>query len=211
MSFKNLAKTLGRVLKYLLPYWKIVVIALLFNLLATGTRLCQAKFVGWIMELMSKGSPAIAAVLDQSPHPEEQKLKQAGITPYGEKAKQGQGQLVAGTTSSAENGAESGASKADIDRSIDKLVEAGSGPVDSGHSDENTKVSAQEAAFNQFFSYDDGRNPFVTLNYVCLLFLIVMAIMGVCTYFQKYLTDQCGQLAIRDFRNNVFCSLQRLP
>ena len=211
VSFKNLVKTLGRVLKYLLPYWKIVVIALLFNLLATGTRLCQAKFVGWIMELMSKGSPAIAAVLDQSSHPEEQKLKQAGITPYGEKAQQGQGQSVTSTTSPADNGAESEASRADIDRSIDKLVEAGSGPVGSGHSDKNVQISSQEAAFNQFFSYDDGRNPFVTLNYVCLLFLIVMAVMGVCTYFQKYLTDQCGQLAIRDFRNNVFCSLQRLP
>ena len=211
VSFKNLVKTLGRVLKYLLPYWKIVVIALLFNLLSTGTRLCQAKFVGWIMELMSKGSPTIAAMVEPAPSNQEQKLREKGITPYGEKAKQGQGQLAASATNSSGNGAESEASKANIDRSIDKLVEAGSGPVDSGRSGENTKISAQEAAFNKFFSYDDGRDPFMTLNYVCLLFLIVMAVMGVCTYFQKYCTDQCGQLAIRDFRNNVFCSLQRLP
>lgn len=168
MSFINLAKTLGRVLKYLTPYWKVVLLALCFTLLATATRLCQAKFVGWIMELMSKGSPAIAQALDvsQSERHQERAQELGVVEPQAraEAAPQGGPQLEGG-----------------------------------------------ELIFRQLFSYEGGRSPFLLLNYVCILFLSVMAIMGVCTYFQKYLTDQCGQLAIRDFRNHVFSSLQRLP
>ena len=168
MSFINLAKTLGRVLKYLTPYWKVVLLALCFTLLATATRLCQAKFVGWIMELMSKGSPAIAQALEvsQSERHQERAQELGVVEPQAraEAAPQGGPQLEGG-----------------------------------------------ELIFRQLFSYEGGRSPFLLLNYVCILFLSVMAIMGVCTYFQKYLTDQCGQLAIRDFRNHVFSSLQRLP
>ena len=168
MSFINLDKTLGRVLKYLTPYWKVVLLALCFTLLATATRLCQAKFVGWIMELMSKGSPAIAQALEvsQSERHQERAQELGVVEPQAraEAAPQGGPQLEGG-----------------------------------------------ELIFRQLFSYEGGRSPFLLLNYVCILFLSVMAIMGVCTYFQKYLTDQCGQLAIRDFRNHVFSSLQRLP
>ena len=168
MSFINLAKTLGRVLKYLTPYWKVVLLALCFTLLATATRLCQAKFVGWIMELMSKGSPAIAQALEvsQSERHQERAQELGVVEPQAraEAAPQGGPQLEGG-----------------------------------------------ELIFRQLFSYEGGRSSFLLLNYVCILFLSVMAIMGVCTYFQKYLTDQCGQLAIRDFRNHVFSSLQRLP
>ena len=168
MSFINLAKTLGRVLKYLTPYWKVVLLALCFTLLATATRLCQAKFVGWIMELMSKGSPAIAQALEvsQSERHQERAQELGVVEPQAraEAAPQGGPQLEGG-----------------------------------------------ELIFRQLFSYEGGRSPFLLLNYVCILFLSVRAIMGVCTYFQKYLTDQCGQLAIRDFRNHVFSSLQRLP
>ncbi|MBQ7528670.1 ABC transporter ATP-binding protein, partial [bacterium] len=69
----------------------------------------------------------------------------------------------------------------------------------------------QDELFQLYFNYDNGRNPFLILNGVCLMFLAVMTVMGICTYFQRYLTDQCGQLAIRDFRNSVFFALQRLP
>lgn len=168
MSFINLAKTLGRVLKYLTPYWKVVLLALCFTLLATATRLCQAKFVGWIMELMSKGSPAIAQALEvsQSERHQERAQELGVVEPQAEAEAAPQG-----------------------------------GP----------QLEGGELIFRQLFSYEGGRSPFLLLNYVCILFLSVMAIMGVCTYFQKYLTDQCGQLAIRDFRNHVFSSLQRLP
>ncbi len=60
------------------------------------------------------------------------------------------------------------------------------------------------------FTYADGQDPFWRLNLICALFLGVMVVMGVGTYFQKYLVDLGGQSAIRDFRNHVFCHLQKL-
>lgn len=57
----------------------------------------------------------------------------------------------------------------------------------------------------------EGYVPFDRLNYICGLFLICMAFMGVATFLQKYTTSQCGYLAIRDFRREVFNNLQRLP
>lgn len=121
MSFAQLSRVLGRILRYLTPYWKIVVGALLLTVVVTGARLCQAKFVGYIMGLMSN---------------------------------------------------------------------------------DNTQ---------SFFSYQEGHSPFATLNIICLAFLGIMTLMGIATYFQKYATDQCGWLAIRDYRAEVFAALQRLP
>lgn len=209
MNFKTLVKTLGRVLKYLLPYWKIVIIAVLFNLLATGTRLCQAKFVGWIMDLMSKGSPVIAEVLEE--RQQEQLIKRQRAVEHRENVQGRQGEETEGVQASG--GGDGGSNSVDgVDGTTNgngSAVERGSVSTD-GPTAQRAQT-AQEAAFYQFFSYENGRSPFLILNTVCLLFLAVMTVMGVCTYFQKYLTDQCGQLAIRDFRNNVFCALQRLP
>lgn len=119
MSQKVLLRVLGRILKYMLPYWKLAVTALVLTVICTALRLCQAKFVGYIMDLMSRGDFALG--------------------------------------------------------------------------------------------YHDGQDPFLRLNLICGTFISLMTLMGVATYFQKYTTDQCGQLAIRDFRNQVFASLQRLP
>ncbi|MBQ7503427.1 ABC transporter ATP-binding protein [bacterium] len=181
MTFLNMAKVLGRVLKYLVPYWKTVVLAITLTLLATGTRLCQAKFVGWIMELMSNNTFAAVVVSDR---PTARPLP-----------------ALNGDTEAAKG--ESGAA-ADVNRaqSKDESVQDGA--------DKKASLK-QDEIFQRYFSYENGQSPFMALNYVCLFFLLVMTVMGVCTYFQKYLTDQCGQLAIRDFRNNVFFALQRLP
>ena len=61
------------------------------------------------------------------------------------------------------------------------------------------------------FSYSDGQDPFMRLNLICLAFLAVMAVMGASTYFQRYTIDLGGQQAVRDFRDQVFAHLQRLP
>lgn len=53
MPFKEMLRTVGRLLKYIKPYWKIVLCALLLTAFVTAARMCQAKFVGLIMELMS--------------------------------------------------------------------------------------------------------------------------------------------------------------
>jgi len=61
------------------------------------------------------------------------------------------------------------------------------------------------------FNYSDGQDPFMRLNLICLAFLAVMAVMGASTYFQRYTIDLGGQQAVRDFRDQVFAHLQRLP
>ena len=43
-------KNLGRILGYVKPYWKTVALALLLTIIATSTRLLQAKFVGVMMK-----------------------------------------------------------------------------------------------------------------------------------------------------------------
>lgn len=192
-----LAKTLGRVLKYLIPYWKVVVMALFFTLLATGTRLYQAKFVGWIMELMSSGSPAIAELIDDNKHSEEIRRGRQETEERLDAA------VKARNTQNAAAGSQN--------KSESAVSDAPSQPVSAAMAVSGAGAVGQDAVFRKFFSYENGRSPFAVLNAVCLLFMAVMTVMGICTYFQRYLTDQCGQLAIRDFRNNVFSALQRLP
>jgi ATP-binding cassette, subfamily B, bacterial MsbA len=53
--------------------------------------------------------------------------------------------------------------------------------------------------------------PLAALNIICLLFLAVMAFMGLSTYVMRYLVNLSGQLAMRDMRNEVFAHVQRLP
>ncbi|MDO5295084.1 MAG: ABC transporter ATP-binding protein [bacterium] len=117
MTFKELLKNLGRILGYVKPYWKTVACALLLTIIATSTRLLQAKFVGVMMKFMSE----------------------------------------------------------------------------------------------DIASLKEGYIAFERLNFICGLFLAVMAFMGLATFLQKYMTAKCGYLAIRDFRSDVFRSLQRLP
>ncbi len=117
MPFPQLVRNLKRILAYLKPYWKTVTVAILLTLIATASRLLQAKFVGLIMKFMSE----------------------------------------------------------DIN---------------------NLK---------------SGQIPLDRLNFICLTFLAAMAFMGFATFLQKYFTERCGHSAIRDFRGDVFNSLQRLP
>ncbi len=51
----------------------------------------------------------------------------------------------------------------------------------------------------------------LALNIICGAFLLTMVLMGVATYFMRYLVNLCGQLATRDVRNQVFAHVQRLP
>jgi subfamily B ATP-binding cassette protein MsbA len=60
------------------------------------------------------------------------------------------------------------------------------------------------------FNYSHGFDPVLRLNLITLAFLGVMLVQGLCTYFQKYLVDLGGQLALRDFRQQVFEKLQRM-
>lgn len=53
MSFRELLATQRRVFGYLLPYWKVAVAALMFTILVALLRLSQAKFIGWLFELMT--------------------------------------------------------------------------------------------------------------------------------------------------------------
>lgn len=57
----------------------------------------------------------------------------------------------------------------------------------------------------------NGMSPFDALNFACVAFLGMMVLMGVATYFTRYLVNLGGQLAIRDMRQQVFNHLQRLP
>jgi len=61
------------------------------------------------------------------------------------------------------------------------------------------------------FSYSSGQSPFLKLNLICLGFMGVMTLMGASAYFQRYTIDLGGQRAVRDFRDQVFAGLQRLP
>ncbi len=61
------------------------------------------------------------------------------------------------------------------------------------------------------FTYSGGQNPFMKLNLICLAFLGIMVLMGASSYFQRYTIDLGGQWAVRDFRDQVFARLQRLP
>ena len=117
MSFRELVRVVWRLLGYIRPYWKIILGALLLTVLVTAARLSQAKFVGYIMGMMSKDA----------------------------------------------------------------------------------------------FTYTADYDPFMRLNLICVAFLGIMAFMGAATYFQRYTIDLGGQQAVRDFRNEVFAHLQRLP
>ncbi|MBQ7568750.1 ABC transporter ATP-binding protein [bacterium] len=117
VPFRQMLSNLSRILKYLKPYWKTVACALLLTIIATSTRLLQARFVGVMMKFMSE----------------------------------------------------------DIS------------------------------------SLKEGHIAFERLNFICGLFLAIMAFMGIATFLQKYMTAKCGYLAIRDFRGDVFRSLQHLP
>lgn len=53
--------------------------------------------------------------------------------------------------------------------------------------------------------------PFMALNLICVLFLLVMVLMGLGTYCMRYLVNLSGQMATRDMRNQVFGHVQKLP
>lgn len=59
------------------------------------------------------------------------------------------------------------------------------------------------------FNYQ-GRDPLAELNLICGGFMLVMLAGGVVGYLMRYLVDMAGQLAVRDFRNEIFRHLQRM-
>lgn len=61
MSLKELFATQRRIFGYVLPYWKVALAALFFTAFVASTRLLQAKFIGWLFELLNPESPAAAA------------------------------------------------------------------------------------------------------------------------------------------------------
>lgn len=64
-----------------------------------------------------------------------------------------------------------------------------------------------KAPFSQTIN---GWDPFTAFSLVTVAFLTMMILMGVATYFMRYLVNLAGQRAIRDFRQQVFNHLQRL-
>ncbi len=57
MSFKELLATQRRIFGFVLPYWKIAVTALFFTVFVALARLFQAKFFGWLFELLGPENP----------------------------------------------------------------------------------------------------------------------------------------------------------
>lgn len=67
MSFRELLATQRRIFGYVLPYWKVALGSLFFTVLVASTRLAQAKFFGWLFELLGpekKASEAVPATPD---------------------------------------------------------------------------------------------------------------------------------------------------
>lgn len=60
------------------------------------------------------------------------------------------------------------------------------------------------------FVYGSGYDPFIQLNKIIGGFLVLLALMGVGSFCQKYFVDLSGQSAVRDLRNAIFKHLQRL-
>ena len=60
------------------------------------------------------------------------------------------------------------------------------------------------------FAYGGGHDPFIQLNKVIGGFLILLILMGIGSFCQKYFVDLGGQSAVRDMRDGVFRHLQRL-
>ena len=55
-----------------------------------------------------------------------------------------------------------------------------------------------------------GQSPFQQLNFIVVLFVLLILARGIGWYYQKYLTDLAAQSAIRDIRSEVFGHLQNL-
>jgi subfamily B ATP-binding cassette protein MsbA len=60
------------------------------------------------------------------------------------------------------------------------------------------------------FAYSGGRDPFMQLNGIIGGFLVLLALMGIGSFCQRYFVDLSGQSAVRDLREGVFKHLQRL-
>ena len=54
MSLRELLATQARIIAFIRPYWKVAVGALFFTIFVALTRLSQAKFAGWLFELMTE-------------------------------------------------------------------------------------------------------------------------------------------------------------
>ncbi len=54
MSLRELFAVQKRILAYIKPYWKVVLAAFIMTVFVAVARLSQAKFVGWIFELMTE-------------------------------------------------------------------------------------------------------------------------------------------------------------
>lgn len=61
MSFKELLATQRRIFGYVLPYWRVALGSLFFTVLVAGSRLVQAKFFGWLFELLGPEKTVKAA------------------------------------------------------------------------------------------------------------------------------------------------------
>ena len=59
MSFKELLATQRRIFGFLWPYWKVALLALLLTVFVASTRLVQAKFFGWLFELLGPEKPNV--------------------------------------------------------------------------------------------------------------------------------------------------------
>ena len=116
MPVKEVLRLQTRIVGYIRPYWKVVVLALVFTVFVALARLSQAKFVNWLFALMTEES----------------------------------------------------------------------------------------------FVYSSGHDPFMQLNKIIGGFLILLTLMGLGSFCQKYFVDLGGQSAVRDMRDGVFKHLQRL-
>lgn len=116
MPVKEVLRLQARIVGYIRPYWKVVLLALGFTVFVALARLSQAKFVNWLFALMTEES----------------------------------------------------------------------------------------------FVYSAGHDPFMQLNKVIGGFLVLLTLMGLGSFCQKYFVDLSGQSAVRDLRAAVFGHLQRL-
>ncbi|HIB69886.1 MAG TPA: ABC transporter ATP-binding protein, partial [Phycisphaerales bacterium] len=57
MSFRELLATQRRIFGFILPYWKIAGVAIFFTVVVALLRLSQAKFIGWLFELLGPDKP----------------------------------------------------------------------------------------------------------------------------------------------------------
>lgn len=69
MSFKELLATQRRIFGYVLPYWKVALGSLFFTVLVASSRLIQAKFFGWLFELLGPEKAPEAADVGKSVDP----------------------------------------------------------------------------------------------------------------------------------------------